>query len=120
MAEDGTGRLSTRLAPKCHLDRAAIFSALEVYQVLLPISLPRWKSTDSAEDDIVGDISYGNVGQSATHDALSPSHEMKPVMRAGCNKHELRNDGCARRRIPVKIDSQAEMPLVWIFLVERK
>src|SRR5438046_5307060 len=107
MAEDGSSHLSTWLPPQCHLDRAAIFSAVEVYQVLLPISLPRWKSTDSAEDDIVGDISYGNVGQSATHDALSASHKMKPVMRAGCNKHELRNDGCASR-IPVEIDSQAE------------
>ena len=62
MAEDRTTRLSTRFAPKQHLDRAAFFSALEVYQVLLPISSHLWKGTDSAEDDMVGDISYGNVG----------------------------------------------------------
>ena len=74
----------------------------------------------AAENDIAGNINYGNVRQSATDDALGPSHKMKPVMRAGCNKHELRNDGCARLRIPVKINSQAETALVWIFLVERE
>ena len=62
MAEDGTSRLSTWLPQQCHLDRAAFFSALEVYQVLLPISSHLWKGTDSAEDDMVGNISYGNVG----------------------------------------------------------
>jgi len=62
MAEDRTTRLSTRFAPKQHLDRAAFFSALEVYRVFLPISSHLWKGTDSAEDDMVGNISYGNVG----------------------------------------------------------
>ena len=120
MAEDRTTRLSTRFAPKQHLDRAAFFSALEVYRVLLPISAPLWKDTASAENDIVGNINYGNVRQSATDDALGPSHKMKPVTRAWGNEHELRNDGCACLRIPVKINSQAETPFVWVFLVERE
>src|SRR5713101_7878395 len=120
MAVDGTSRLSTGLSPQYHLDRAAIFSALEVYQVLLPIGSRLWKGTDSAEDDMVGNISDGNVRQSATDDALGPGNKMKPVTRAWSNEHELRNDGCARLRIPVKINSQAETPFVWIFLVERE